>query len=116
MVSGPKIFTEASRHDILSTVNFPYFIYACIRSYQINNTNIIATRINSIESYTMVMDLKILSETKNSLTCFSKIFKHYFYKINYLCIKLDMIMHICLGFKVTSTEYEIFVVESSHSK
>ena len=50
MVSGPKIFTEASRHDILSTVNFPYFIYACNQSYKINKTNMLATRINSIES------------------------------------------------------------------
>ena len=67
MVSGAKIFTEVSRHDILSTVNFPYFIDACIRSYKINNTNMLAKRINSTESYTTVMDLKVLSEPKNSL-------------------------------------------------
>jgi len=67
MVFGAKIFTQASRHDILSTVDFPYFIYACIRIYKINNTNMLATRINSTESYTTVMDLKVLSEPKNSL-------------------------------------------------
>ena len=66
----------------------------------------LSKRINSIESSAEDMGLKI----------FSKIFKHYFYKINYLCIKLDMNMHICLGFKVTSTEYEIFVIERAHSK
>ena len=66
MVSGAKLFTEASRHDILSTVNFPYFIYACIRSYKINNTNMLAKRINSIESYVEVMGLKILPEPKHS--------------------------------------------------
>ena len=72
MVSGAKIFTEESRHDILSTVNFPYFIYACIRSYKINNTNMLAKRINSTESYTKVMDLKILQETRNGLNMLQK--------------------------------------------
>ena len=66
MVSGPKIFTEASRHDILSTVNITYFIYACNRSDKINKSIILATRINSIESYLEDMSLKILSEPKNS--------------------------------------------------
>ena len=106
MISGATNFTATSRHDILNTVNFLYFIYACNRSDKINKTNILATRIISIESSAEDMGLKI----------FSKIFKHYFYKINYLCIKLDMNMHICLGFKVTSTEYEIFVIERAHSK
>ena len=67
MVSGAKIFTEASRHDILSTVKFPYFIYAGNRSYEINKTNTLAKRINSIESSVEVMGLKILPEPKNSL-------------------------------------------------
>ena len=67
MVSRAKIFTEASRNDILSTVNCPYFIYACNRSYKINKTNMLATRINSSESYTKVMDLKIPPEHSNVL-------------------------------------------------
>ena len=67
MVSRAKIFTEASRNDILSTVNCPYFIYACNRSYKINKTNMLATRINSIESSVEDMGLKILPEPKNSL-------------------------------------------------
>ena len=72
MVSGAKIFTEASRHDILSNVNSPYFIYACNRSDKINNTNILAKRINSIESSAEDMGLKILPEPKNSLNILQK--------------------------------------------
>ena len=67
MVSGAKIFTEASRHDILSTVNFTYFIYACNRSDKINKSIILATRINSIESSAQDISLKLLPEPKNSL-------------------------------------------------
>ena len=72
MVSGPKIFTEASRHDILSTVKFLYFIYACNRSDKINKTNILATRIISIESSAEDMGFKILPEPKNSLNILQK--------------------------------------------
>ena len=72
MVSGPKIFTEASRHDIISTVKFSYFIYACIRSDKINKTNILATRINTIESSAEDMGFKILPEPKNSLDILQK--------------------------------------------
>ena len=72
MVSGPKIFTEASRHDILSTVKFLYFIYACNRSDKINKTNILATRIISIESSAEDMVLNILPEPKNSLDMIQK--------------------------------------------
>ena len=67
MVSGAKIFTEASRQNILSTVNFLDCIYSCNRSYKINKTNMLATRINSTESYTKVMDLKMLPDTRNGL-------------------------------------------------
>ena len=72
MVSRPKIFTEASRHDILSTINVLYFIYACNRSDKINKTNILATRINSIESSAEDMVLNILPEPKNSLDMIQK--------------------------------------------
>ena len=67
MVSRAKIFTEASRHDVISTVNFSYFIYAGNRSYEIKKTNTLAKRINSIESYVEDLGLKILPEPKNSL-------------------------------------------------
>ena len=72
MVSWAKIFTEASRHDIISTVKFSYFIYACSRSDKINKTNILATRIISIESSAEDMGLKILPEPKNSLNMLQK--------------------------------------------
>ena len=44
MVSRAKIFTAASTHDILSTVNFPDFIYSWNRSYKINKTNKLAKK------------------------------------------------------------------------
>ena len=66
-VSGVTNFTAASRHDILHSVNFPDFIYSCNRSYKINKTNMLATRINSTESYTKVMDLKMSPDTRNGL-------------------------------------------------
>ena len=72
MVSGAKHFTETSRYDILSTVNFPYFIYACNRSDKINKSIILATRINSIESSAEDMVLNILPEPKNSLDMIQK--------------------------------------------
>ena len=59
IVSGAKNFTEASRHDMLRSINFPDFIYSRNRSYKINNTNMLATKINSTGSSTKVMDLKI---------------------------------------------------------
>ena len=67
MVYRAKLFTGASRHDKLSTVNFPNFIYAGNRSYKIKKTNMLATRINSIEISVEDMGLKILPEPKNSL-------------------------------------------------
>ena len=51
MVSGDTKFTAASRYYLLSTVMFPDFIYSCIRSYEINKTNKLATKINSTELY-----------------------------------------------------------------
>ena len=72
MVSGAKIFTKASRQNILSTVNFLDCIYSWNRSYKINKSNMLAKRINSTESYTKVMDLKILEETRNGLNMLKK--------------------------------------------
>ena len=72
MVSETTKFTAASRHDILRLINFPDFIYSCNRSYKINKTIMLATKINSIGSSTKVMDLKILSEPRNSLNMLQK--------------------------------------------
>ena len=72
MVSGVTNFTEASRHDILHSVNFPDFIYSCNRSYKINKTNMLATRINFIGSYTKDMNLNILPEPINGLSMLQK--------------------------------------------
>jgi len=89
MVSGAKIFTEVSRHDIISTVNFPYFIYTCNQSYKINKTNMLATRINSIESSAEDMGLKILPEPKNGLNMLQK---------NYQALPFQdrLVMHLTL--------------------
>ena len=67
MVSKAKIFTEASGHGILSTDIFPDFIYSYKWSYKINNSNMLALRINSTGSYAQVMSLKILPESKHGL-------------------------------------------------
>ena len=67
MVSGATNFIETSRNDIINTVNFPYFMYSCNMSYKINKTNMLARRINSIESSVEDMSLKSLPEPTNSL-------------------------------------------------
>ena len=67
MVSGDKIFTEASEHGILNTEIFPDFIYSYKRSYKINKSNMLALRINSTGSSAQVMCLKILPEPKHGL-------------------------------------------------
>jgi len=72
MVSGDTKFTAASRYYLLSTVMFPDFIYAFIRSYKINKTNKLATKNNSTGSYAKVMDLKILPEPINGLIMLQK--------------------------------------------
>ena len=72
MVSGATKFTAASRYDLLSMVNFLDFIYSCIRSYKFNITNMLAKKINSTDSYTQVVDLKILPEPINGLNMLQK--------------------------------------------
>ena len=67
-----KLFKEESRHDIISTINFPDFIFVCNRSYKINKTNMLGTRINSIGSYTKDMNLNILPEPTNGLSMLQK--------------------------------------------
>ena len=72
MVFGATKFTEATRYQLLSTVMFPDFIYSCIRSYEINKTNKLAKKINSTESYTRIMDFKILPEPRYIRKIFQK--------------------------------------------
>ena len=72
MVSGATNFTATSRDDIHSTVIFPEFIYSWSRSYKINKTNMLATKINSTGSSTKVMDLKILPQPRNGLNMLQK--------------------------------------------
>ena len=67
MVFGANIFTEASGHGIISTDIFSDFIYSYKWSYEINNSNMLALRINSTGSYEQVMSLKILPESKHGL-------------------------------------------------
>ena len=67
MVSGAKLFTEASGNGMLSTDIFTDFIYSYKRSYKINKRNMLALRINSTGSSAQVMCLKILPEPKNVL-------------------------------------------------
>ena len=72
MVSGATNFTAISRNDILNPVNCPDFIYSWNRSYKINKTNMLARRINSIESSVEDMSLKILPEPRYDLNMFQK--------------------------------------------
>ena len=72
MVSGAKMFTAASRHAIISTVNVLDFIYSCIRSYKINKTNMLATNLIYTGSYTSVMNFKCLPEPRNRLKMLHK--------------------------------------------
>ena len=72
MASGATNFKETSRKDILSTVNFPGFIYSCNRSYKINKTSMLATWINSTGSSTKVMGVKILPEPRTGLNMLKK--------------------------------------------
>ena len=78
MVFGATKFTEATRYQLLSTVMFLDFIYSCIRSYKINKTNKLSTKINSTGGYTKVMDFKILPELRNDLIMLQKNYQELF--------------------------------------
>ena len=71
-VSGATKFTEASRHHLLSTINFPDFIYLYIRSSKINKIIKLSLKINSTESFKRIVDLKILPEPRYGLNMFQK--------------------------------------------
>ena len=72
MVSGAIKFAGSSRHHLLSTVNFPDFILLRIRGYKINKIIKLSTKLISTESYTRIMDLKILPEPRYNLNMFQK--------------------------------------------
>ena len=75
-VSGATKFTEASRHHLLSTINFPDFINLCIRSSKINKIIKLLSKINSTESFKRIVDLKILPEPRYGLTCSRKLIQY----------------------------------------
>ena len=72
MVSGTTKFTGASSCHLLSTVNFLDFISLGIRGYEINKIIKLLNKINSIESSTRNMDLKISPEPRYGLNMFQK--------------------------------------------
>jgi len=60
------------REHLLSTVIFPDFIYLYIRGGKINKFSRLLNKINSIESYTMDMVLKILPEPSHEINILPK--------------------------------------------
>ena len=69
MGSDATKFTGEFRYHLLSTVNFPGFISLGIRGYKINNIIKLLTKINSTESYTRNIDLKISPEKLSIINC-----------------------------------------------
>ena len=87
MVSGTTKFTGASSCHLLSTVNFPDFISLGIRGYEINKIIKLLNKINSIESFTRNMDLKISPEPRYGINVFKKNYKA-------LILPNELIMHL----------------------
>ena len=87
--SGAIKFTRASKYRLPSTVKFADFISLSIRGYKINKIIKLLTKINSTESYTRDMVLKILPEPRYDLNMFQK---------NYQALFLPekLIMHLIL--------------------
>ena len=69
---GAKNFTRASMQHLLSTVKFADFISLSIRGYKMNKSSKLLTKINSTESYTRDMVLKMLPEPSHDLHMFHK--------------------------------------------
>ena len=86
-VSGATKFTETSRHHLLSTINFPDFMYLRIRSSKINEIIKLSSKINSTESFTRIVDLKILPEPRYGLNMFQKTYP-------VLVLQDKLIMHL----------------------
>jgi len=87
MVSGTTKFTGASSCHLLSTVNFLDFISLGIRDYKINKIIKLLNKINSIESFTRNMDLKISPEPRYGINVFKKNYKA-------LILPNELIMHL----------------------
>ena len=75
-ISGVPIFIEDSIHVILSTVIFPDFNHAYIRSNKLDNLNMNISRFISTEQNMTVMDLKILQSVPNMLVRILLIFRN----------------------------------------
>ena len=72
MVSSATNFTGASSYHLLSTLNFPDFIYLYTRGDKKNKFSKLSNKINSTESYTRDMVLKFLPEPSHGLNMFHK--------------------------------------------
>ena len=70
MGSGATKFIGASSYHLLSIVKFSGFISLSIRGYKINKIIKLLTKINSTDSYTRDMVLKILPEPRYDLNMF----------------------------------------------
>ena len=70
MGSDATKFTEESKYHLLSTVKFAGFISLSNRGYKINKIIKLLTKINSTESYTRDMNLKIVPEPRYFLNMF----------------------------------------------
>ena len=70
--SGAAKFIKTSIYHLLSTVKFAGFISLSISGYKINKIIKLLTKINSTESYTRDMNLKILPEPRYVLNMFQK--------------------------------------------
>ena len=80
--SGAIKFTRASNCRLPSTVKFTDFISLSIRGYKINKIIKLLTMINSAESYTRDMVLKILPEPRYDLNMFQKNYQVLFLQKN----------------------------------
>ena len=87
MGSGGIRFTRASKCCLPSTVKFAGFISLSIRGYEINKIIKLLIKINSTESYTMDMVLKILPEPRYDLNMFKKNYQALF-------LQQKLIMHL----------------------
>ena len=67
MCYGATNFTGASKKHLLSTVTFPDFIHLYSRGEKMKKFSKLLNKIDSIESYTRDMVLKILPEPKHGL-------------------------------------------------
>ena len=75
MVYGATNFMRASTKHLLNTVIYPDFIHLYSRGDKKNKISKLLTKINSTESFTRDMVLKLLPETIHELNILQKIFQ-----------------------------------------